>query len=183
MFAGPLYRFWEHRMISDQQAGECIEKLRVAKIRFRAVESCTGGMVFSSLTAISGASAVLDRGFVTYSNDAKMDLVAVNRETLSRYGAVSAETAIEMAVGGVQNISAPTICVAITGIAGPSGGTIEKPVGLVHIATAFRTDANSPATHTQKRFNYHGDRQMIRQSACADAIAQVIQSLSAHTPG
>lgn len=169
-------------MISEQKAGECIEKLRAAGIRFRAVESCTGGMVFSSLTAISGASAVLDRGFVTYSNDAKMDLVGVKSETLSRYGAVSAHTAIEMAIGGVQNISAPTICVAITGIAGPSGGTSEKPVGLVHIATAFRTDMDSPATHTEKQFNYHGDRQTIRQSACTDAIAQVIQSLSTHTP-
>jgi nicotinamide-nucleotide amidase len=100
-------------------------------------ESCTGGLVSGALTAIAGSSAVLDRGFVTYSNEAKAELLGVNGELLERFGAVSEAVARAMAQGAVQR-SRASASVSITGVAGPGGGSIEKPVGLVHFAAMGR---------------------------------------------
>jgi nicotinamide-nucleotide amidase len=99
-------------------------------------ESCTGGLFAATLTRVPGISAVFDRGYVTYSNQAKMDELGVNAQTLEKYGAVSKETAIEMAMGVFRGTKS-NICVSVTGIAGPDGGTLEKPVGLVHIALVY----------------------------------------------
>ncbi len=156
-------------------AQSVIQLLQEHQIQFRSVESCTGGMVFSALTAISGASAVLDRGFVTYSNQAKMDLVGVQHTTLSRFGAVSEETAIEMAQGGLIGSQTTTVCVAITGIAGPSGGSPDKPVGLVHIASALDYCDKRELRLIHQRFVFSGDRQSIRQSAANEALEMVIK--------
>jgi nicotinamide-nucleotide amidase len=101
-------------------------------------ESCTGGLVAGALTEIAGSSDVVDCGFVTYSNSAKQRLLGVSAATLNRHGAVSAETAAAMARGALRNSQAD-IAVAITGIAGPGGGSKEKPVGLVHFAVAARS--------------------------------------------
>ncbi len=101
-------------------------------------ESCTGGLIAGALTEVSGSSTVVDRGFVTYSNQAKTDMLGVSPEVLSRFGAVSRETALQMVDGALRR-SGANIAVAVTGIAGPSGGTTDKPVGLVHLAAKNQT--------------------------------------------
>nr|WP_304655142.1 CinA family protein [Neorhizobium galegae] len=101
-------------------------------------ESCTGGLIAGALTEISGSSAVVDRGFVTYTNQAKMDMLGVADATLATYGAVSEETALQMVHGALYRSQA-SVAVAVTGIAGPGGGSAEKPVGLVHLAAKSRS--------------------------------------------
>ncbi len=101
-------------------------------------ESCTGGLIAGALTDVSGSSAVIDRGFVTYTNGAKTDLIGVAPATLASFGAVSRETAMQMAHGALYRSKAD-VAVAVTGIAGPGGGTADKPVGLVHLALKSRS--------------------------------------------
>jgi len=107
-------------------------------------ESCTGGLISAAITAESGSSTYFDRGFVTYSNNAKLDLLNVSHETLSQYGAVSEQTAVEMAQGALNNSNA-NIAVSVTGIAGPTGGTADKPVGLVYIGCALADTVSAQA--------------------------------------
>lgn len=101
-------------------------------------ESCTGGLIAGALTDVSGSSSVVDRGFVTYTNEAKTDLIGVTPVTLATYGAVSLETALQMAHGALYR-SRAHVAVAVTGIAGPGGGSADKPVGLVHLAAKSRS--------------------------------------------
>jgi len=119
------------------RARALLEFCRSRGLKVATSESCTGGLVAALLTEIAGASDVVERGFVTYSNDAKHELLGVRRETLEVFGAVSAETAREMAEGALRG-SRADIAVSITGVAGPGGGSAEKPVGLVHFACASR---------------------------------------------
>ena len=135
-------------------------------------ESCTGGMVSAALTDIAGASAMFERSFVTYSNDAKMELLGVQSATLETHGAVSAETAIEMAAGALANVTQASLAVAITGIAGRGGGSVEKPVGLVYFGRAI-TGADSHSW----RHVFEGDRKAIRQQATARALALMLDAL------
>jgi nicotinamide-nucleotide amidase len=124
----------EINMLSKKIISMCKEK----KIMIATAESCTGGLIASALTEIAGSSAVVDRGFVTYSNEAKQKMLGVKLQTLERFGAVSKEVALEMVAGALHRSNAH-ISVAVTGIAGPGGGTDEKPVGLVHIAAKYRS--------------------------------------------
>ena len=135
------------------------------------IESCTGGMVFAALTDIAGSSTVMDRGFVTYSNQAKQEMVGVSGDTLEVFGAVSAQTAIEMAQGGMAHSQAD-ISLAITGIAGPGGGSAEKPVGLVWMAVTSRQGGQQV-----KRFDFSGDRIAIRQQALSEGLELIHASL------
>jgi nicotinamide-nucleotide amidase len=104
-------------------------------LKIATAESCTGGLIAGLLTEIAGSSDVVERGLVTYSNEAKEELLGVSRELLARHGAVSAEVAHAMALGALKHARAD-IAVAVTGIAGPAGGTRQKPVGLVYLAAA-----------------------------------------------
>ncbi len=115
-----------------------LDHLRNTKRRCVTAESCTGGLVAALLTSIPGSSDVLERGFVTYSNDAKIELLGVPAGTIERHGAVSAQTAQAMAIGALAH-SRAEVAVSITGVAGPGGGSAEKPVGLVFLALATRT--------------------------------------------
>ena len=127
-------------MIDDEvqvAATKAFEALRARKLKLVTAESCTGGLVAAAITEIPGSSDVLERGFVTYSNAAKQSELGVRPETIRTRGAVSAETAEAMALGALER-SPADLSVAITGIAGPSGGSAEKPVGLVHFAAARR---------------------------------------------
>jgi nicotinamide-nucleotide amidase len=127
-------------------------------------ESCTGGLVAAALTAIAGSSDVVERSLVTYSNDAKMELLGVSAETIAAHGAVSAQTAAAMARGAVAR--APVdLAVSITGVAGPGGGTPQKPVGLVYLGVA-RKDG---AARVERRI-FPGDRSEIRQAAVILAL-------------
>lgn len=113
-----------------------VEKLKAAHKTVAFAESCTGGLIAKRITDVSGASEVFGFGFVTYANEAKMKLLGVSPETLEKHGAVSPETAREMALGA-KRVSGADIAVSVTGIAGPTGGTPEKPVGLVYMGVAF----------------------------------------------
>lgn len=134
-------------------------------------ESCTGGLVAQMVTSIAGSSAWFDRGFVTYSNQAKVEMLAVSSQTLEIFGAVSEQTASEMAVGALNNSHAQ-IAGSITGIAGPDGGTAEKPVGTVCFAWA---ETNKPPSSITKYF--HGNRESIRQQAAIEMMAGLIDRL------
>lgn len=121
---------------------------RAAGLTLASAESCTGGLVAGALTAVPGSSDVVDRGFVTYSNAAKMQMIGVPEAMLAAYGAVSEETARAMAEGALA-AAGVGVSVAITGVAGPGGGSAEKPVGLVHFASARRGGATH---HREMRF-------------------------------
>ena len=132
--------------------------------RIVTAESCTGGWLGQCITDISGSSTWFDRGFITYSNAAKTDMLQVPSETIEQFGAVSAEVARQMTAGALQN-SLADYAIAITGIAGPLGGTKEKPVGTVYIAWQKRTQ---PAQIILEQFI--GDRQEIRRLAVYKAL-------------
>jgi nicotinamide-nucleotide amidase len=131
-------------------------------------ESCTGGLVAGALTDIAGSSAVVDRGFVTYTNAAKEQMLGVPVETLKQHGAVSRETAEAMAKGVLAHAPAD-LAVSITGIAGPDGGSAEKPVGLVHFAAAAR---DGRLIHREQRFGNLG-RAEVRRLSVLQALAML----------
>lgn len=135
-------------------------------------ESCTGGLVAEAITGVAGSSAWFDRGFVTYSNAAKTDMLGVPAQTIAQFGAVSEQTAAAMASGALQN-SIAHIAGSITGIAGPDGGSAEKPVGTVCFAWA---GMNLPVTTSTHYF--HGDRRAIRQQAAIFMMAGLIERLN-----
>ena len=157
-------------MLEDAPA--LIQKLTASNQTLSTVESCTGGLLFGYLTAIPGASAVLERGFITYSDQSKQEMVGVTENTLAAFGAVSQQTAEEMAKGGCQ-IARTDLSISLTGIAGPSGGSAEKPVGLVWIS-AFRKGG----IQQTERHLFTGDRQQIRMLACTHAISLLLRLLS-----
>ncbi len=132
-------------------------------------ESCTGGLIAGALTEISGSSAVVDRGFVTYTNEAKMDMLGVGAETLTGFGAVSRQTALQMADGALFR-SRADFAVAVTGIAGPGGGSAEKPVGLVHLAAKAR---HGRSLHQEMHYGEIG-RTDIRLATVRTALEMLI---------
>ena len=136
-------------------------------------ESCTGGLVAGALTAVAGSSAIFDRGFVTYSNEAKQEMLGVASDLIAVHGAVSEVCARAMAAGALQR-SRATIAVSITGIAGPGGGSADKPVGLVHFACAVRSGL---VRHVERRFADEG-RDAIRQAAVDVALRLIEEALA-----
>ena len=137
------------------------------------VESCTGGMISAAITQYSGSSAVFDYGFVTYANEAKTALVGVDAGLLAQMGAVSLDVAQAMAEGGLER-SGADFCLSVTGIAGPTGGSTDKPVGLVFIGLASKA---SP-TQVQKHLFEDGGRQNIREQATLAAFNLLKQNLT-----
>lgn len=149
-------------------SGETLEEVVVRLLSDKGwtvstAESCTGGMLASRIINVPGASVVFDRGFVTYSNEAKMQELGVNRKTLEKWGAVSRETAEEMVRGLVERTKT-TAGLAVTGIAGPGGGTPEKPVGLVYVSAFLNGRVET------LKLNLAGDRQRIRTVSCHNAL-------------
>lgn len=139
--------------------------------RMATVESCTGGWIAQSLTSLSGSSDWFDCGLVTYSNCAKERFAGVSQELIAAHGAVSAEVALAMAAGTRSRIDVE-VAVAVTGIAGPSGGSEQKPVGTVYIA--WEIAGRDPLV---ERFHFHGDREAIRRQSVATAIEELINCL------
>lgn len=139
-------------------------------LRLATAESCTGGWASQVVTATAGSSDWFERGFVTYSNDAKLELLGVGEQTLQRHGAVSEPTAAEMALGALAN-SRADVALAITGVAGPGGGSVDKPVGTVCFAWAVR--GARPVT-ARERFD--GDREAVRRAAVVFALARLLDA-------
>ena len=135
-------------------------------------ESCTGGLIIATLTDIPGSSSMVDRGFITYSNEAKMEMLGVSKATLDAYGAVSRETALEMAAGALKN-SRADITLAVTGIAGPDGGSEEKPVGLVWFGLALA--GKEPVA--EKRIFDNNGRDYIRRQTVLAALEMGLKAM------
>jgi nicotinamide-nucleotide amidase len=142
--------------------------LKEQHCKLAVAESCTGGLLAAAVTAVPGSSAWFDRGFVTYSNQAKTELLQVRLETLAEFGAVSPETAREMAAGALANSSADWV-IAVTGIAGPDGGSPEKPVGTVYIAWQNKDDF-----FNLEKCQLSGNRQEIRQQTVIMALSKLL---------
>jgi nicotinamide-nucleotide amidase len=154
------------------RAENLLETARAGGVRIATAESCTGGLIAALLTEIPGSSDVFGRGFVTYSNKAKEDMLGVAAGLLRQHGAVSEPVARVMAEGAIRNSTAQ-LSVAVTGIAGPGGGTEEKPVGLVHIAVAR---AGEPTLHRECRFGDIG-RGKVRMASVEAALEMLEQLL------
>ncbi|MCX5568502.1 CinA family protein [Kaistia nematophila] len=149
-----------------QGDAQALIELCIARgLKIATAESCTGGLIAGALTEISGSSAVVDRGFVTYSNAAKAEMLGVPKELIERVGAVSQEVALAMAAGALAK-SGADLAVAVTGIAGPTGGSAEKPVGLVHFGVMLR---GAPARHAVRVFADR-DRSGVRFATVVEAL-------------
>lgn len=156
--------------VSLKLAAEIIGRGAANGLTIATAESCTGGLIGACLTEIPGSSAVLDRGFIVYSNQAKQDLLGVSSDMLEAHGAVSAETAAAMAKGA-RDRAGVDIAVAVTGIAGPGGGSEAKPVGLVHLALANR------ARIDRVREVFPGDRQAVRLATLERALRMILAAV------
>jgi nicotinamide-nucleotide amidase len=154
----------------DELAKRLGERLKAANAMLVTAESCTGGWAAQVVTSVAGSSAWFERGFVTYSNAAKQELLGVNAQTLRQHGAVSEETAREMARGALQR-SRATVGLSITGVAGPSGGTREKPVGTVCFAWSRGGEVRSETRH------FSGDRESVRRQSVVLALEGVLKTL------
>lgn len=150
---------------------EVLAAARARGLTIATAESCTGGMVAAALTAIAGSSDVVDRGFVTYSNAAKIAMLGVPAALIGKVGAVSAEVASAMAEGALKAAGA-SLTVSITGIAGPGGGSAEKPVGLVHFAVA---SADGRVNRLERRFDPGLRRDGIRRAATRQALMLLLE--------
>lgn len=149
---------------------ELVEILTKKQYKITTAESCTGGLVAATIVNVSGASEVFQAGFVTYANEAKEKELGVKSETLQTYGAISEKTAKEMAIGCAAHAKAQ-VGISTTGIAGPGGGTAEKPVGLVYIGCAVRSNV-----YVEKNV-FSGDRQQVRRQAADRAIGFALECI------
>lgn len=151
-------------------ATSVLELCRAGRLRLATAESCTGGMVAAALTDIAGSSDVVERGFVTYSNEAKTELLGVPAPLIAAYGAVSAEVAAAMAEGALAH--APVdLAVSITGVAGPGGGSAAKPVGLVYLGIIRRGRAAQTERHV-----FPGDRAAVRAASTHRALELLLEA-------
>ena len=151
-------------------ASRVLERCRARGLTVATAESCTGGLVAGALTEIAGSSDMVDRGFVTYSDAAKRQMLGVNKKTLRKHGAVSQETAREMAKGALKR-SRGTIAVAVTGVAGPTGGSAAKPVGTVCFSWRMEKTTRSETQH------FKGDRESVRRQSVERALEGVLELL------
>ncbi|MBQ2763837.1 MAG: CinA family protein [Firmicutes bacterium] len=152
------------------QNREIVEKLIERGIVVATAESCTGGLISSTITDVPGSSAIFGYGMVTYSNEAKMKILGVKEDTLKQFGAVSKETAYEMAEG-LKKVSSADVSISVTGIAGPGGGSEEKPVGLVYMGIA-----TNEGIFTKKNL-FNGDRDEIRKQTVHTALNLIAEKL------
>jgi len=154
------------------QAATVLDAARAADVQLTAAESCTGGLIMGCLTEVAGCSDVVERGFVTYTNQSKHEMLGVDEEILATLGAVSEPVARAMAEGAIR-ITPAHASVAVTGIAGPTGGSAEKPVGLVHIASARE---GAETLHKECRFGNVG-RSEVRRLTVENALDLLLRQL------
>jgi len=160
--------FWPKDI--EDAARAVIEDFSARGLTIATAESCTAGLIAGALTEIPGSSSVFDRGFVTYSNEAKQQMIGVCAETLAAHGAVSRPTALEMAEGALRQ-SGAAVTAAVTGIAGPGGGSPEKPVGLVHLAAARK---GRETLHREMRYGDIG-RSAVRLATVRTALEMLAE--------
>ena len=153
------------------QNDEIISKLIENNITISTAESCTGGSLGKIITSVPGASSIYGYGFITYANEAKEKILGVSHETLEKHGAVSPDTALQMAKGA-REVSGSDIAVSVTGIAGPGGGSPEKPVGLVYIAIADKDGAEF------RKLNLSGNRDEVRAKTCDEVFKLIEERLN-----
>lgn len=151
-----------------EEAEKLLERLKAAKLMVATAESCTGGMIAAALTDIAGSSAVVDRGFVTYTNKAKSQMLGVPEALITAHGAVSEQVAIAMAEGALAR-SLADVAVSVTGVAGPGGGSAEKPVGTVHFACARK----GAATARSHQLFAELDRAGVRRASVLHAFTLI----------
>ena len=156
----------------DSPEEQVVRLLKERNLTITAAESCTGGLIAGTLVNVAGASDVFGEAYVTYSNEAKQRLVGVRAETLEQFGAVSEETAYEMAAGAARAAGAD-VGLSSTGIAGPGGGTPEKPVGLVYIGCCVRGEVQV------RRLNLHGNREQNRMDTVKAVLELAAEMLAA----
>lgn len=154
-------------------ANEVIAALKAKRLTIATAESCTGGLIAGALTSVSGSSDVVYGGFVTYANEAKIAMVGAPFGLLREFGAVSKEVAIAMADGALH-AAGVHVAVAVTGIAGPTGGSAEKPVGLVHFAVATEEQTR----HLKKAFDPNWSRDQIREASVVEALKLVKKAVA-----
>lgn len=151
-------------------AKRLVELLREKGLKIASAESCTGGLFAKLITDVPGSSAVLDESYVTYANEAKTKILGVKKETLEKYGAVSEQTVYEMA-SGLYRVSKSDVCVVFSGIAGPDGGTEEKPVGTVFSALCINDKI------TTYKSLHSGSRDEVRHSVCFEMMERILSLL------
>lgn len=157
--------FNEWLKLAEHVGGVCVAEKRIIV----GAESCTGGLIAAVLTSVSGSSAWIDRGFVTYSNEAKMEMLGVSSTTLDAFGAVSVETAREMAMGALK-ASRATMAYSVTGVAGPTGGTVAKPVGMVCFGFATADGVSACTQH------FKGGRSAVREQSVNFVLGELARS-------
>ncbi len=167
-----MEKLWQQ---ARQAAGRLGEALVRSGGRFACAESCTGGLLAAAMTSLPGSSVWFDRGVVTYSNEAKLQLLRVGAETLERFGAVSEETAMEMAAGALIVAPAAQLSIATTGIAGPGGAVPGKPVGMVCFGLGQRTDQGVVTRAFTRVFD--GDRDQVRHQAVLHGLSMALDML------
>ena len=145
-----------------------VDLLIKEKMKLATAESCTGGLIAQKITSVSGASECFDCGVVTYSNEQKINLIGDSAETLEKYGAVSMQTSLEMCKG-VKELAKADFGISVTGIAGPTGGTAEKPVGTVWIGICGKK------VHKAEKFLFDGDRNQVREATANTALKMVME--------
>jgi nicotinamide-nucleotide amidase len=155
----------------DTLASKLHQQLKANKLMVATAESCTGGWIAKILTNTPGSSATFERGFVTYSNEAKQDMLNVKPQTLQNHGAVSEQTVLEMAQGALQK-SRASVAIAVSGIAGPTGGSEEKPVGTVWLAWSGSNISPKAQIH-----HFSGDRDSVRYQAVKQSLLGLIERL------
>ncbi len=158
-----------------EKSERLIEECRREGVGLVTAESCTGGLLSGCLTAVPGASDIFTHGFVTYANEAKVEILSVPEALLARYGAVSEEVARAMAEGAKRTTARASLALAVTGIAGPSGSTAEKPLGLVHIAATGKEILH-------ERLEFSGNRDEIRLTAVAAVLTLGLKTLGNSGP-
>ncbi len=146
------------------------EKLIEKKLKLATAESCTGGLIAQKITSVPGASDCFDLGVVTYANEQKQKILGVSAETLEKYGAVSEQTALEMCKG-VKKIADADFGISVTGIAGPGGGTAEKPVGTVWVGICGKD------IHKAEKFLFGGNREQVREQTAETALEMVLNEI------
>jgi nicotinamide-nucleotide amidase len=162
-----------HDALTLEMAERLGRQLLAARLRLATTESCTGGGLAYAITAVPGSSQWFERGFITYSNEAKQEMLSVPQDTLAKHGAVSEATAASMAIGALVHTPAD-VAVAITGIAGPDGGTKDKPVGTVCFAWSRRGGTTRTA-----RVLFEGDRARVREQSILTAMQGLLDMLGA----